>query len=146
MEMSIPLFTHQQHKEDAFSESLKNGVHLPFQDLTLSRNCQEPHYFSALDHFHFLLSTFKPPPINIYLCQILSALLYPLSLPLVLETGENKLLISLEVKKMREETKLKKVIQFGKYTLILIHVFKHQVNEGLSPPLNDSSSLLQTHL
>lgn len=91
MEMSIPLFTHQQHKEDAFSESLKNGVHLPFQDLTLSRNCQEPHYFSALDHFHFLLSTFKPPPINIYLCQILSALLFPLSLPLVLETGENTL-------------------------------------------------------
>lgn len=89
VEMSIPLFTHQQHKEDAFSESLKKGVHLPFQDLTLSRNCQEPHYLSALDHFHFLLSTFKAPPINIYLCQIPSAVLFPLSLPLVLETGEN---------------------------------------------------------
>lgn len=145
--MSIPLFTHQQHKEDAFSESLKKGVHLPFQDLTLSRNCQEPHYLSALDHFHFLLSTFKPPPINIYLCQILSALLFP---PLTLWSSRlgkiPYILISLEVKKMREETKLKKVIQFGKYILILIHVFKHQVNERLSPPLNDSSSFLQTHL
>lgn len=140
LKMSIPLFTNSIKKMH-FLKVWKRKSALPFKKLP---GTSLP--FSPWSLLFFFLCSFNSPTTNIYLCQILSAHLFP---SLFLWSSRMwkipYILVSLEAKQMREETKQKKFIQFGKHTLILIHVFTHQVNEGLSPPLNDSSSLLQTH-
>lgn len=77
---------HQQHKEDAFSESLKKEVRPPFQETARNLTTFQPLitsiFFSVFIQFPYNKHLFMPNPFSSP---------FSLSLPLVLENVENTL-------------------------------------------------------
>lgn len=100
LEMSIPLFTNSIKKMH-FLKVCKRKSAFPFRKLP---GTSLP--FSPWSLPFFFLCSFNSPTINIYLCQILSALLFPSLFLWSSRVGKIPCIsMSLEVKQMREETK-----------------------------------------